>query len=941
MAEARTTITVDAAHPTHAVDPLLYGVFFEEINYAGCGGIYAEKIQNRAFMDPLTADAWGESVIDRCAGRFGRGLRLNDGTRNAKVALPEGIVGDLTECTIAAWINPTNVHPFAKVFDFGNGQTGIVYYNRAGAHMSLALASTQYLGGGSGPGPSFVISVDGAKEALNAPDPLPPGEWTHIAVTLHGGTGRLFVNGVVAAENTEMTLTPADMGPTVKNWIGASQFHVDPLFQGVIDEFHIYDRALGEAEVRSLMEAEGGSAGGGNVAWYRFEEDGGSTVADSSGAGHDAVIVEPESAWRPLADGGGSVRASLDDRAPLNDQLTRSLRLDIGGVDAGQRVGMANTGYFGVPAVAGETSRVSFWAKAATDLSVPVTVAIEKVDGSGTVAAASVSGLTSEWQRFETTLTVPDDAGDTTDNRFVIGIDRRDESAATSGDAALTDATIWLQVVSLFPPTYEGRENGFRADLVELLRALEPGFLRFPGGTYVLGRTVETRFDWKSAIGPIWERPGHDNDVWGYWSDDGLGLLEYLQLAEDLDAIPVVGVYPGLSGGRPVPQDELAPYVQDALDLIEYTIGPVTSTWARERAADGHPEPFATPIIEIGNEDFLGVGDSYTAYRYPMFHDAIKAAYPQVKTIATMPVPGHDVEILDEHMYRGPKALIERAEQYDDYDRDGVKIFVGEWAVVTDAGNHCTSTLDAAIAEACVHDGARAQRGRRRHAVLRTAVRVRRRVAVEPRPDRVRPPAQLRLTVVLGAAAVRDLSRGPVPPHGVDLGAAVLLGDRRHRDGLDVPQGREPDRRGRPRHGAVRRRRRQRGDRPRPDRGRSRRAQRVGGSGARGPAVVPTAGHGRNVRLRGPSAFGVGDRLLRGCAVRRRSGAMTVRSERHGDGRGGAPRASGDDGGVDVCVLVRGTRAMRGPSASWTASGERAPRHQERRRAATSTGARR
>jgi len=167
MPEARTTITVDAANPTHAVDPLLYGVFFEEINYAGCGGIYAEKIQNRAFMDPHTADAWGEADTTRCEGRFGGGLRLNDGTRNAKVALPVGIVDTLTECTIAAWVNPAKVFPFAKVFDFGNGQTGIVYYNRAGAHMSLALASTQWLGGGSGPGPSFAIPFASTRRPIS------------------------------------------------------------------------------------------------------------------------------------------------------------------------------------------------------------------------------------------------------------------------------------------------------------------------------------------------------------------------------------------------------------------------------------------------------------------------------------------------------------------------------------------------------------------------------------------------------------------------------------------------------------------------------------------------------------------------------------------------------------------------------------------------------
>ena len=122
----------------------------------------------------------------------------------------------------------------------------------------------------------------------------------------------------------------------------------------------------------------------------------------------------------------------------------------------------------------------------------------------------------------------------------------------------------------------------------------------------------------------------------------------------------------------------------------------MTSTWGARRAADGHPEPFETPIIEIGNEDFLGAGDTYNAYRYPMFYNAIKAAYPQVKTIATMPVPDHPVEILDEHMYRGPQALIERAEKYDTYDRNGPKIFVGEWSVITGAGSNATADLGAA-----------------------------------------------------------------------------------------------------------------------------------------------------------------------------------------------------------------------------------------------------
>ncbi len=524
---------------------------------------------------------------------------------------------------------------------------------------------------------------------------MPTGEWTHLAVTLGGGTGRLYVNGELAEEKTGLQLNPSMMGHTRNNWIGASQFTFDPLIHGRVDEFQIFDHALDAAEVKALSASADGTSGGGNVAWYRFDEDGGATVNDSSGAGRHGQVIAHASAWQPVADAGASLIAELDDAHPLNDMLTRSMRLDITALSPGQRAGLANSGYFGVPAVAGQTCRVSFWAKAAEALAGPLTVGIESSDGNRSIVSAEVSGISTGWQQFHTTLEIPSGAGDSADNRFVIGLDRRHES---SGEPA--DATIWLQVVSVFPPTYKNRENGLRAELVEHLRALKPRFFRFPGGTYVLGHTVDTRFKWKESLGSISQRPGHDNDVWRYWSDDGLGLLEYLLLAEDLEATPVVGVYPGLSGGRPVPQDELAPFVQDALDLIEYMIGPVTSEWGARRAEDGHPEPFETPIVEIGNEDFLGIGNTYTEYRYPMFYDAIKASYPQVKTIATMPVPDHPCEIRDEHMYRAPDVLIARAEEFDSYDRNGPQIFVGEWSVITGVGNNATANLGAAVAEA-------------------------------------------------------------------------------------------------------------------------------------------------------------------------------------------------------------------------------------------------
>lgn len=696
---AINTISVDTANPRHEVSPHLYGVFFEEINYAGVGGLYAERVQNRAFMDGRTPLTWPSGDITRGDGRFGKGIELNGLTRTAKVALPAGIVQHLTDFTIAAWIRPTQVAPFTKVFDFGDDLTGILFYNTSGRHMSLALASPFYISPDAGPGPSYVISVNGRKEELHAPDPVPLGEWSHIAVTQAGSEARLYVNGVVVSRNNQMTLTPSHLGPTKNNWIGASQFAFDPPFHGGIGDFRILNHALDETALANLMQTAGQYLGGGSVAWYRFDEVSGTGVADSSGCGHHGTVIEHASAWQLLAD-GDSATAAIDEGHPLNDTLTRSLRLDIECVSAGQRVGMVNTGYFGVPAVAGETYRVSFWAKAAQNLPVPVTVGIESADGGHTIISGQVNGVTSEWRRFETTLAIPADVGASSDNRFVIGFDLRDRS-----DARVENATIWLQVVSLFAPTYADRENGLRPDLVDRLKALKPRFCRFPGGTYLLGNTVRTRFNWKSSRGPIWMRPGHENDIWRYWSDDGLGILEYLQLAEDLDATPLVAIYPGLSGAVPVAKEDLGQYVQDALDLLEYTTGPVTSTWGAKRAADGHPEPFELPIVEIGNEDFLGAGDSYNEYRYPMFYNAIKAAYPDVQIIATMPVHDHPVEILDEHMYRSPGEIIDKATRYDDYDRGSFKVLVGEYSVITGAGNNATHNLEAAIAEAAYMTG--------------------------------------------------------------------------------------------------------------------------------------------------------------------------------------------------------------------------------------------
>jgi alpha-N-arabinofuranosidase len=218
---------------------------------------------------------------------------------------------------------------------------------------------------------------------------------------------------------------------------------------------------------------------------------------------------------------------------------------------------------------------------------------------------------------------------------------------------------------------------------------LNPKFLRFPGGNYVEGDTIETRFDWKKTIGPVEQRHGHPSP-WGYRSTDGLGLLEFLEWCEDMKAEPVLAVYAGysLQGAHVNPGADLAPFVQDALDEIEYVTGETNTTWGAQRAKDGHPEPFKLLYVEIGNEDWFDKSKSYDE-RFAQFYDAIKTKYPQLKTISTIGddqpeisrVHSRKPDVMDGHYYRSIDTFLHMSPDYaKNYDRSGPEIFVGEWA---------------------------------------------------------------------------------------------------------------------------------------------------------------------------------------------------------------------------------------------------------------------
>lgn len=264
--------------------------------------------------------------------------------------------------------------------------------------------------------------------------------------------------------------------------------------------------------------------------------------------------------------------------------------------------------------------------------------------------------------------------------------------------------TIDLDMISLFPEdTWMNRKNGMRKDIVQLLYDMKPGFLRFPGGCIVEGRTLAQRYQWKKTVGDVekretlinrWNTEFSHKPAPDYFQTFGLGFFEYFQLSEDLGAQPLpilsCGMACQFNTGELVPLAELDPYVQDALDLIEFANGGVDTPWGKVRSDMGHPKPFNLKYIGVGNEQW---GPDYIE-RYKVFEKAIKAKYPKMIIVSgSGPFPEGDyfdygmqelkklnAEIVDEHYYKSPQWFRENATRYDKYDRKGPKVFAGEYA---------------------------------------------------------------------------------------------------------------------------------------------------------------------------------------------------------------------------------------------------------------------
>ena len=358
-----------------------------------------------------------------------------------------------------------------------------------------------------------------------------------------------------------------------------------------------------------------------------------------------------------------------------------------------RRTGIQNEGYFGIGVVKGEDYRFSVWAKAPKG---KATIRVQLIDqysmGEHQEFVEQTLDITSaEWKKYEIVLKSPE-----TQKKANLRIFLKGENP------------VCLEHVSLFPVnTFKNRENGLRRDVAQALADVKPGLLRFPGGCIVEGTDLETRYQWKNTIGPVENRPLNQNR-WehtfdyryypDYYQSYGLGFFEFFQFSEDIGAEPLPVLNVGMACQfqnwdkecAHVPMDQLDPYIQDCLDLIEFANGDVNTTWGKKRAEMGHPEPFNMKYIGVGNEQW----DTLYYKRLTPFVKAIRAKYPDIKIVGTsgpdsegkmfelgwQDMKKQKADLVDEHFYRPESWFLNSGLRYESYDRKGPKVFAGEYA---------------------------------------------------------------------------------------------------------------------------------------------------------------------------------------------------------------------------------------------------------------------
>ena len=395
---------------------------------------------------------------------------------------------------------------------------------------------------------------------------------------------------------------------------------------------------------------------------------------------------DPLQGWKAFG------RVAVRDDGPF-ERCPHYLRLS----DPGHRekwTGVENEGFFGIGVRAGEKYRFSLWARVPDGGDATLRIDLDDPASMGEKHYLCRDTLTisgAQWRRYEAEIS-PRVTVDKAVLRIFLIRERR---------------TVDLEHVSLFPEdTWKGRPGGLRRDLAQALYDLHPGVFRFPGGCIVEGTELPDRYNWKNTIGPVENRPLNLNR-WqytftyrfypDYYQSGGLGFYEYFLLSEDLGAEPLpilncglVCQYQNNDPRAHVPVEELDPYIQDALDLIEFANGPADSQWGAVRARMGHPEPFNLKYIGIGNEQW----DSLYTERLEPFVKALRSAHPEIKIVGSSGPHSEGrefdflwpemrrigVDLVDEHFYRPCEWFLAQGARYDSYPRRGPKVFAGEYA---------------------------------------------------------------------------------------------------------------------------------------------------------------------------------------------------------------------------------------------------------------------
>lgn len=409
--------------------------------------------------------------------------------------------------------------------------------------------------------------------------------------------------------------------------------------------------------------------------------------AFNNGEGLDewAAKVPPTKipAWY-VTQGSEDIDISLDEEDTLNKNRLASLIITFKNENTNHSV--YNIGYNGMYVKEGEEYNFYMFAKA-VEGNQTIELSLRDKSGNKIYDSKTIEIAQGEFERYDCVFS---SSGTDTEATFHITSKQK--------------GTIKLGFSSLMPvETYKRRPNGLRKDLVELLRDMKPSFLRFPGGCIVEGLTKETAMRFEKTIGPVWERPSHWL-IWFYRATNGLGFHEYLQLCEDIGAHPMYVINCGMTcqhRNADFFDDQLVDeFLQDAINAIEYANAPADTYWGSIRAKNGHPEPFNIKYVEIGNENY---GEEYNK-RYHKFYKALKERFPDIVLISNThtELEGLPTEVADEHFYNDTEFFVHNQNMYDDYDRNGPKIFVGEYAVTN---NRVNASLYSALGEAAFLTG--------------------------------------------------------------------------------------------------------------------------------------------------------------------------------------------------------------------------------------------